>query len=227
MSEEITKNIEWENDPLYKKYGSVEALIEAHRNLQTKNFDLSKSNTPPDEYRLPADIESLEEKVKERLLATAKEGKLTQTQFDVLARKINDDRKEISTKLSQEQRARQEAIGDESEVEKLRTFYKNRLPEGVFDQILKYGSEKEIKELKTFRDLNLNHKAPQGDGVSTMDTYARSEAIQKKRDELIALQAKRRRADVREQNAIEKQTWQLAKEIAELKAEMPEPNFII
>jgi hypothetical protein len=162
------------------KYTSIEALEDAigastSEALKIKNeLDTTKAQlanyTTPDSYSVPADLK-LEAKDTEVLVGWAKEGGLSQSQFNKLAAKAAAGAKELTAKQANEKavadKAHAEALGkyDKNELDSLSRFVKDEFGDAA-DPLLGAITKPEVfSKLKEVKIKMTNNSLPGMNGA--------------------------------------------------------------
>lgn len=137
----------------------INKIASGYKGILSEHTKLKNSTIVPEEYKFPKDVE-LPDDVKSKVVASAKELGFNQVQFDKTVKKLAEKTREIDSK-------RQEVLGSEEDVEKLRAFYKD-LPAGTLDKILKSGDLETIKEMKRHREKMIKDIKIENPGVGNM-----------------------------------------------------------
>lgn len=214
-SEVRTTAIDDENKAILEKYGNdPNKLANAFKEIRSRASMLENTYRAPKEYIFEDSASYLDETSKRSLLDIAQEGQLTQKQFDSLVKKANATKQNSMGKAEQARQLREAALGGLDEVEKLRTFYADRLPASVLDRILTSGSPEEIHELKRERGRILDGGSVSALGDNKMDVFHSGKGLKEQyaetTQELRDTIAKKRRATPQEQIDLEAKSRELA-----------------
>lgn len=170
------------------KFDTIEALEEGYKNaakVYQSNEDLKRKvdelSMVPDDYRIPAGISDSDHIT--RLKGMARSGKLTQQQFEELAKKSDDD-----SRLQQENFERNKSALGEERLNVLKDYVNKNYPEEIHQIMLdKIIDDEKIRNgaLK-HRDKLLNTSVPGGGHVPTTGSSSVSyEDVLKSREALM------------------------------------------
>jgi hypothetical protein len=203
--------------PIKEKYGNdINKLAEAFKHMQSRSDQIENKLKIPETYAIKDEHKKvIKDTNLESLIKTAKAGEYTQKQFDALLDSVYEFQKDQQQKnLSlKEQR---EALLKEHETG-IKDFYTNKLPDTLLSSILKEGNPEQLKILNEFRLQTLSKTTtPTPGGNMTEPVLDKEHLVKQKRNELIQISTKLRRATIDEQQELISTRNKLANEIVEL-----------